>query len=145
MFSISSVMVLTDEEILRVEIDSNTQKSICETFADALNNLTADKTRVIFDGSYKPNEDKFLTIENFQLSDEIKDAIRNPIGVKAFQKSNGEFPEIKSNFVGERTENGKAKYLILRFRDLGKNNIFQRNGVIYFLMKRHLYKKNDME
>lgn len=120
MFSISSVMVLTDEEILRVEIDSNTQKSICETFAGALNNLTADKTRVIFDGSYKPNEDEFLTIENFQLSDEIKDAIRNPIGVKAFQKSNGEFPEIKSIFVGERTENGKSEIFNIAFQRFRK-------------------------
>lgn len=119
MFNNSSVMLITSEEILRVDVDAATQKNICITFSEALNSLTTDKTRVVFDGSYKPNDDEFLAIENFQLLDDIKDAIRDPIGVKGFQKSDGEFPEIKAVFVGERNENGESELFsvaLQRFR-----------------------------
>ncbi len=120
MFNNSSVMVITSEEILRVDVDAITQKNICITFSEALNSLTTDKTRVVFDGSYKPNDDEFLTIENFQLLDDIKDAIRDPIGVKAFQRSDGEFPEIKAVFVGERNENGESELFSVAFQRFRK-------------------------
>ena len=35
-----------------------------------------------FDGSYKPDEDESLKIEKFDLSDEIQEAINNPLGVE---------------------------------------------------------------
>ena len=107
MFENCSVMIIKagtkDGEILRLELAAKTQKAICEAFASAKLDLINDKTRVPFDGSYKPHNDEILAIESFQLPEEIMDAIRDPLGVAAFDKEKDEFPEIKANFVGERT------------------------------------------
>lgn len=100
MFENCSVMIIKagtkDGEILRLELAAETQKAICEAFASAKLDLINDKTRVSFDGSYKPHNDEFLAIESFQLPNEIMDAIRDPLGAAAFDKENDEFPEIKA-------------------------------------------------
>ena len=97
MFENCSVMIIKagtkPEEIYRIDVDADTQAAICETFSIAQDDLIADKTRVVFDGSYKPNNDEFLAIERFQLPDSIMDAIRDPLGVAAYQKEDDEFPE----------------------------------------------------
>ena len=123
MFENSSIMVLKantkNDEIFRIEVDARTQKMIIATLLQALEDLVEGKAKIVFDGSYKPNEDEILTIENFQLSDEIKDAIRNPLGVQGFGSINGEFPEIKAIFIGERLEEGeteKFNVVFQRFR-----------------------------
>lgn len=69
---------------------------------------------------YKPHSDEFLAIENFQLSDEIKDAVRNPLGVAAFDKENEEFPEIKAIFVGERIQTGETEKFNVAFQRFKK-------------------------
>ena len=124
MFENCSVMIIKagtkKEEILRLELDAETQKAICETFDSAKSELIADKSRVQFDGSYKPHSDEFLAIENFQLSDEIKDAVRNPLGVAAFDKENEEFPEIKAIFVGERIQTGETEKFNVAFQRFKK-------------------------
>jgi len=105
MFENCSVMIIKNtDDICRLELDAQTQEEICESFSKAQENLLSEKTRVVFDGSYKPHTDEFLAIENFRLSGEIMDAIRNPIGVLPYEKIDGEFPEIKAIFVGERVQ-----------------------------------------
>ena len=91
-------------QILRLEVDEATQQAVCKTLSASVADLVKDKTRIPFNGSYKPNDDEFLSVENFTLPDEIKEAIRNPMGVMAYKKEDGEFPEIKAVFVGERIE-----------------------------------------
>ena len=102
MFENSSVMVLRantkEDEVYKIEVDAETQNSIITSMSNALDELIAEKTQIIFDGSYKPNEDEILKIENYQLSDEIKDAIRDPLGVPSFKKDDDTFPEIKAIF-----------------------------------------------
>ncbi len=124
MFENCSVMVIKadthDYEILRLEVDEETQKSICETFDLAKEELIADKTKVIFDGSYKPHSDEFLTIEGFRLPNEILDAIRNPLGVTAFDKENDEFPKIKAIFVGKRIQTGETEKFNIAFQRFRK-------------------------
>lgn len=124
MFENCSVMVIKagskPEEILRLELDAETQKAVCETFAAAKDDLITDKSRVPFDGSYKPHRDEFLTIESFQLPVEIMDAIRNPLGVAAFDKENEEFPEIKAIFVGERIQTGETEKFNVAFQRFRK-------------------------
>ena len=71
------------DELYRLEVDADTQKEICLSFDSAVDDLLSEKTKISFDGSYKPHNDEFLAIENFQLSDAIKDAIRDPLGVPA--------------------------------------------------------------
>ena len=97
------------DELYRLEVDADTQKEICLSFDSAVDDLLSEKTKISFDGSYKPHNDEFLAIENFQLSDAIKDAIRDPLGVPAYKKENDEFYEIKAIFVGKRTETEDAK------------------------------------
>lgn len=123
MFENSSIMVLkanTKEDVVyRIEVNAETQEGIIDSMRVALGELIGDKTQIIFDGSYKPNEDEILKIENYQLSDEIKDAIRDPLGVPSFNAENGIFPEIKAIFVGERIEDGgteKFNVVFQRFK-----------------------------
>lgn len=135
MFENCSVMIIKagtkNEEILRLELAAETQKAICEAFASAKLDLINDKTRVSFDGSYKPHNDEFLAIESFQLPDEIMDAIRNPLGVAAFDKENDEFPEIKAIFVGERTQTGETEKFSVAFQRFRKEQyIYQPDGTI---------------
>lgn len=123
MFENSSIMVLrantNDDVVYKMEVDAQTQNTIIVFMRNALTEFIAEKKQIIFDGSYKPSEDEILKIENYQLSDAIKDAIKNPLGVPSYQKYNDVFPEIKAIFVGERTEDGeKEKFNVIfqRFR-----------------------------
>ena len=123
MFDNCAVMVIradkNEDFVYRLEMNATTQQELCISFSNAHDDLLNEKSRVVFDGSYKPLTDEFLTIENFQLSSEIMDAIRDPLGVKSFQKENGIFPEIKAIFIGERIESDdseKFNIVFQRFR-----------------------------
>lgn len=122
MFEKSSVLVIcadTGNTIMRIETDSDTQYSICSMFAAAVQSLTANKDRVAFDGRYKPEQDEILHIDNFDLDAGIKDAVRNPIGVSAYEKTNDEYPPIKAVFVGEiadECDTGRFSVAFQRFR-----------------------------
>lgn len=123
MFENSSVLVIcadNDNTIMRIEIGADTQKSICHTFAEAVQSLTSEKGKVEFDGRYKPEQDEILYISNFQLADEIKDAVRNPIGVTAYEKTNGEYPPIKAVFVGEKVDEGDTEKFSVAFQRFRK-------------------------
>ncbi len=143
MFENSSVMVLKvvnkAVEVCKLELEGETQAIICNTFSNAVEDLIADKEKVMFDGSYKPHEDEFLAIENFQLQDDIKDSIRNPIGVAAYQKVDEEFPEIRAIFVGQREEIGDAEKFTVAFQRFRKDqyistkwyNLFFENNTFF--------------
>ena len=120
MFEECSVMIIKagvgSEEIYRVDVDINTQKEICQCFSKATKDLISEKSDVIFNGSYKPHDDEILTIQKFQLSDKIMDAIRDPLGVPTYQKCDEKFPEIKAIFVGERIQTGDSEKFNVAFQ-----------------------------
>lgn len=149
MFENSSIMVLRantkEDEVYKIEVDAQTKNTIIASMENALNDLIAEKTQIIFDGSYKPNEDEILKIENYQLSDEIKDAIRDPLGVPSFKKDNDVFPESRQYLLVRERKMEKQKCLMWFFRDLEKNNTFQQNGVIFFLKTILFFKRKDSE
>ncbi len=123
MFTNSSIFVLEDnsnKKIARIDIDKDTQRAICRSFSNATKKIIENKERIVFDGSYKPNEDEFLVIENFQIMKEIKDAIRDPLGVTPFQKTNEGFPKIKAIFVGERQEIDNSEFFQIAFQKFRK-------------------------
>lgn len=124
MFENCSVMIIRagtkTEEIYRMDVDATTQAAICKAFSIAHDELTANKIRVVFDGSYKPNNDEFLAIERFQLPDSIMDAIRDPLGVVPYQKEDDKFPEIKAIFIGERIETGETEKFNVAFQRFRK-------------------------
>jgi len=105
MFEKSSVFViLKDDNVKKLELEKNVQTSICTTMSDAASYLL-DKELIEFDGSYKPHEDECLFIRGFKLLDDIKDAIRNPIGVESFNPfEDDEIEDIKAIFVGSCRE-----------------------------------------
>ena len=137
MFENSAVMVIradkNEDFIYRLEMDAATQQELCISFSNAYDELLNGKNRVVFDGSYKPLTDEFLTIENFQIASEIMDAIRDPIGVQSFKKENGRFPEIKAVFVGERIESNDSEIFNIAFQRFRKEQYISPKMINLFL------------
>ena len=115
-------------------MDKETQYAICSSFSEAKEKLILDKERIIFNGSYRPNDDEFLCVENFRLADEIKDAIRNPLGVTAFQQYDNAFPEIKAIFVGERIETEAGEHFNIAFQRFRKEQYISTKGFNLFFV-----------
>ena len=143
MFENCSVLVIAGgthaNQIYRIDVDERTQEAICEAFSNAKNDLIDGKEAIEFDGSYKPNVNEYLYIPNFLMADEIKDAIRDPIGVAKFECISGEFPEIKAVFVGERTEERTSEEFKFAFQKFKKEqyistkwyNLFFENNTFF--------------
>jgi hypothetical protein len=138
MFENSSVLVICEDSnntVMRIEIDADTQKLICSTFTEAVQSLTSNKEKVEFDGRYKPEQDEILHISNFRLADEIKSAVRNPIGVSAYEKANGEYPPIKAVFVGERVDQGNTEKYSVAFQCFRKEQYISTTNFNLFWTK----------
>lgn len=127
MFTDSTVFVLaSDGKIYKLEVEREAQKAICDTFASSVEAMRKGKTPHDYEVNYKPEDDEILRIENFLLPDEIKDAIRNPIGVDSYKKdpdvrNDGDedflgFPEIKALFVGERIQDTEGEHFNIGFQ-----------------------------
>lgn len=116
MFNNCSVLALLETEdksveVHRIEMDRDTQNSICNVFSNAVTEMKDGKELIPFDGNYKPDEDQYLTIENFDLPPEIKEAIENPMNVSAYRPNKKVFPRIKAIFIGESKESkSKQKF-----------------------------------
>lgn len=136
MFENSSLFVITtgssDERIYRIDIDSDTQGEVISAFELSVNNMIMDKTKVTFDGSYKPNDDEYLVIEGFQLADEIKDAVRNPLGVEGFVVNDAINKEIKAFFIGKRTEKQMCERFDVAFQRFRKEQYLSSRGFNLF-------------
>ncbi|SEL98376.1 protein of unknown function [Butyrivibrio sp. ob235] len=127
MFDNCCIFILTtDNSILRLEVDKDTQKTICDTFRDSVETMVNGKAIHDFEVNYKPEDDEVLRIEKFLLPDEIKDAIRNPLGVDSYEKDNTVkdkededfmgYPEIKAIFVGECVQNVEGEHFNIGFQ-----------------------------
>lgn len=87
---------------------------------------------IIFDGSYKPDEDESLKIENFDLSDEIQEAINNPLGVDKLVANDGNELNIRAIFLtlSDDSENEKIVFQRTQKRQLllgGRITLFWSN------------------
>ena len=107
-------------DIRKLELDAISQSELCNRFSELTAKMYSGKTKTSFDGYYKPLEDECLFINNFQLCDEIKNAIRNPLGVSSFLCENNNFPEIKAIFIGNREEKGKNENFTIAFQRFRK-------------------------
>lgn len=146
MFKNCSIMVIRADnpsEILRLEVDAKTQQAVCDTFEAAVSDLVVEKSKVPFDGSYKPNEDEFLSIENFSLSKEIKDAIRNPIGVTAYHQKGESFPEIKAIFVGAYSKVNDTERFVAAFQRFRKDQYISTKGYHLFFSDNTFYRESN--
>lgn len=121
MFKDCSVFILSAEsKIFRLEIDRVTQESICQMFSDSVDSLTDGKTCHDYAVNYKPEDDEILRIENFLIQDDIKDAIRNPLGCSIFEKDaesdTQDYPVIRAIFVGERIQSDEGEHFNIAFQ-----------------------------
>lgn len=147
MFQNSSVFVLAgginDNKVFRIDVDSDTQTSICKSFSDAVTQLTSGKERIAFDGSYKPDENEYLFIENYQISDDIMNAIRDPLGVDTYKKQARQFPEIKAIFVGERTEKNGSEQFSAAFQRFRKEQYISNKHFNLFYDNNTFFRQKD--
>lgn len=124
MFNGCSVMILLNDSnenpVQLLEVDQSTQEAICNSFSDAVAPLLSSSQIVPFDGSYKPNEDEYLSICNFHLPEYITDAVRNPLGLQTFSYSKKSEPDIRAIFIGERTETDNTEIFNVAFQRFRK-------------------------
>lgn len=135
MFDGSSVFILAEDgRIYRLEVDRDAQDAICETFASSVKSMFKGKNTHPFEINYKPEDDELLCIEHFSIPDDIRIAIRNPMGVDAYKKNpdvvserNDDFtgfPKIKAIFVGERIQRDEKEYFNIGFQRFRKEQNF---------------------
>jgi len=102
MFDDKTVFLIVKEnhadKIYKVEMDAKTQQNINKIFENSAIELTG-KQPVIFTGSYSPLEDEILCIQNFVLSDDLKDAFRNPVIIEPFIPNKTDMQDIKAIWV----------------------------------------------
>lgn len=131
MFYDSCVFILSVKgKVYRLDVDKETQDAICKVFSESVEFLINGKSFHDFEINYKPEDDEILRIKNFQLSDEIKEAIKNPLGLVTYEKDcniknanddyNFEYPEIKAIFVGECVKNSDGEFFNIGFQKFRK-------------------------
>ena len=76
MFENCSIIVIANgnhlDELYRLEVDADTQREVCSSFDSALNDLISEKTKISFDGSYKPHNDEFWLLKIFNFPIQLK-------------------------------------------------------------------------
>ena len=104
--------------IRRISEDKDAQVAINTLFSDLSENYTKGLTSVEFDGKYAPQEDdkEYLTIKSFALPEEIKGAIRNPLGIELYREDGGKLPKIKALFIGSCLENNGVETFDIVFQ-----------------------------
>ena len=120
MFDNCSLLAILDDKrknmvVKRVVQDSSTQEQISFSFSRAVGSLLDNRSPVDFDGKYNPQDDsqEYLRIHNYNLEQEIKNALINPLGLESYQPENGVLPKIRALFVGECTnKNGKDHFTV---------------------------------
>ena len=139
MFENSSIFVLSGEggesQIYRLETDADAQKEVNRMLSAAAEELIRNKERILFDGSYKPNADEYLAIERSRVPEEIRQAVRDPLGVEPFRRRGEEYPPIKTIFVGNCEENEDGVRLRLAFQRFRKDQYLSTSQINLFLDK----------
>jgi len=109
MFENSPAMIIKANtksvEVCKLELNDDAINDVRSFFSAAACEMTAGKTKIPFDGRYSPREDEYFAVDDFQLCDEIKNAIRNPENVPVYSEKKEGFPNIKAIFVGKQEEN----------------------------------------
>ena len=108
-----------------------------------MSDLVESKIRVPLDGSYQPNEDEFLSVEHFTLSDEMSEAVRDPIGVIPYQKEDDFFPEIKAIFVGKSVKVNGTETFLVAFQRFRKERYISPRGCNLFFPNHTFYRQRN--
>lgn len=134
MFKDQSLFAILEEgksnRITRIEVTRDSQKDIYNLFGKAYETFNKSKQAISFDGCYKPDMNEVLSIKDFKISDEIIEAIKNPIGVRAFVPEFNNPPIIKALFIGKR--NKKTEGITIAFQRFRKEQYISRKGLNLF-------------
>lgn len=132
MFDDKTVFLIVKEnhadKIYKVEMDAKTQQNINKIFENSAIELTG-KQPVIFTGSYSPLEDEILCIQNFVLSDDLKDAFRNPVIIEPFIPNKTDMQDIKAICIGYCENTGNDEKFIAGFQKLRKDQYITINKI----------------
>lgn len=124
MFDDKTVFLIVKEnhadKIYKVEMNAKTQQNINKIFENSAIELTG-KQSVIFTGSYSPLEDEILCIQNFILSDDLKDAFRNPVMIESFIPNKTDMQDIKAICIGYCENTGNNEKFIAGFQKFRKD------------------------
>ena len=102
-------------KLRRIVEDRTAQQATNTTFSQAAEELTKDRTAVVFDGKYHPQPEdmEYLVIAGYTLPDAIKEAIHNPQGLELYVPEDGKFPPIKALLVGKcEKKEGEDAYTV---------------------------------
>lgn len=124
MFDDKTIFLIVKEnhadKIYKVEMNAKTQQNINKIFENSAIELTG-KQSVIFTGSYSPLKDEILCIQNFVLSDELKDAFRNPVLIESFIPNKTDMQDIKAICIGYCENTGNDEKFIAGFQKFRKD------------------------
>lgn len=133
MFENASLMAYTkSSNIFRVKTNSETQINICTHFSIRTDRLMSNKQEVPFDGSYKPEDDDILYIDNFKIDNAILDAIRTPLSISSLQNS---VIDIKFLFIGEKEETESTEIFKIAFQKFKQEQCISPTKFNMFLSK----------
>lgn len=133
MFENSMIMLFANNnDVYQLPVDEDTRKEIIQIFLEGKEALVDGKSEIKFNGSYKPEEDEYLSIINYQLDDKIKNAISNPTGVTAFKEKREKTFRIRAIFIGEKIENPVSEEFFIIFQLFRKEQYLSRGGLNLF-------------
>lgn len=134
MFDNKPVFVIVNKdkkkEIYKLEVSNEVQKEINALFEQEATELLK-KEMVEFTGSYTPLEDESLFINNFELPDKVKEAIRAPETVESFRFSDNN-DEIDSIFIGDALDEGGKERFVAAFQRFRKSQYITTDKIRLF-------------
>lgn len=132
-----------EDKICRIEIDSHTQEKICDIFEQATQKLIG-KQLIEFTGSYKPEKEEALYIKGYTLTDDIKDALRNPLDVESFNPKSCAISSVRAIFVGKRNEAQEGEKFNVSFQKFKKDQFFSVDKIRLFFNGQTFTEENKL-
>lgn len=91
--------------IRKIKVNRQTQILLTSHFSSLFNELDIEsKDKIVFNGSYKVDPGQINIIENFDLNNQIIEAISNPVAEEAITNNEYNVDYLKYVFMGERTD-----------------------------------------
>ena len=107
-----------DEMVVkRIPLNRDLQENLSESFREKLSQFLPDNEERIFNFEdnihYKPERDELFVIENFEMVDDLINAIGNPVNVDNISES--DYENIKAIFYGKQLSNGNYHIMFTTF------------------------------
>lgn len=122
------IMLSDCQDILRVELDRDTQSVIVNLFTQAMSNYLSEKRMIAYDGCYKPERDELLKIDNFVIPENIVYAVDHPNEMDTFNPNIDDNSKIKAFFIGNNIDNQHT----IVFQKFQKSQNISRAGINIF-------------